>query len=171
MKALIATVFLALAPAAALAQGPVANDTAFGDWRVACRAVTTDQTECRLVQTVTRTSDKSLVVRLIAVPRTDTGVVLVAQMPMGVFLGARPAMRLEGSPEGSEISFAWQRCVKDICEAAVPLTDAQLADMMKAGKVLFGYKAKPADKPLVVRLNVAQLDTGLAAIAPKKSAN
>jgi len=175
----LATLLLALAPAGGFADtaaapaapagtaGGVANDTAFGDWRVACRALGADQTDCRLVQTLTRTADQTLVVRFIAVPRPEGGTVMVAQMPMGAFLAQKPALRMVEPKDSPEQAFTWQRCFKDVCEAAIVLSADEVAAMSKGDKALFGYKIDPKADPIVAPVNMGQLDTGLAAVTPK----
>jgi len=164
MKRLAWIAFLAFGAAPAMAQDAVANNTAFGNWLVTCRAISTDQTECRLVQSLTRTADQSLVVRMIAAPREDGGAVLFAQVPLGVYLGAQPGMDEVGATDGVSRPFVWQRCVKEVCEAARVLSAQEIADMTAAGKILFGYKPTANDDPLIVQIDTSQFAAGIDAI-------
>lgn len=147
------------------AQG-VANNTAFGDWIVRCEAVTSTQTSCRAVQLLTRTEDQSLVARLIAVPNVDGGAIFLAQAPIGVFLPARPVLRGEGEDASNQAELTWQRCLGEICEAALGLTAEALRNLSAKGKVLFGYRMQRNSEPVVVRIDVSRLAEAIEAIGP-----
>lgn len=165
MKRFAAVALLALGSGPLQAAGEGADGTAFGDWLVTCREAAGGGQECRMVQKLTRSDDRSLVVRFIAVPGPDGGAGLLAQVPMGVHLPAQPALRLAEPETAPSRPFVWQRCMGDVCEAGRMLSAAEVAELSAAGAFLFGYKLTRDGAPLVVQVSAAQLGAGLAAIS------
>ena len=161
----------ATAPGAGAAQD-VANNATFGDWVVNCVAVKTRQTTCRLVHTLTRTDEGSLIVRLVGMPAEDGSAVLFAQVPMGVYLPGSGVFRPEaadGSDAGAaaaQTQMIWQRCLGEVCEAAVALPEETLATFTETGSILFGYRMNPDAEPIIVRVDVSRFAEGMAAITP-----
>ena len=143
----------------------VANNTTFGNWIVRCDAVTTTQTSCRLVQTMSRTSDKSLVVRFVVLPAANGSALFLAQVPMGVYLPAAAVVRWVNSPEGEQKKMTWQRCMGEICEAALAISPSDLANFTKAGDILFGYRMQVREDPTIVKVDVSRLSEAVSALA------
>ena len=143
----------------------VAENAAFGDWIVRCEATPTNENRCRLTQTMTRTSDKSLVVRFIAFPGKDEQSVIVAHVPIGAYLPASPVISRLETGNRDQQNFTWQRCMGDICEAATAISAQELATYKTAKNVVFGYRMNQGDDPIVVRVDVSRLEEGLNAIA------
>lgn len=158
LRSILSALILAALPLTAVAQETsgedIAVNTRFGAWTVACQAVTTTRNVCRLVQEQVLTETGTLVVRLISQPLEDGGAVLLAQVPMGVWLPGGAVWRLEqyGEPEQNEM--IWQRCFGDVCEAVQVLDAATIEAMQAAGNMLFGYSADPGADPVVVRVGL-----------------
>lgn len=161
-------VFSALMAASpALAQDKpedVANNTQFGDWTVTCQAVTVARNICRLVQEQKMRDTKTLVARLIAFPAENDGAVLLAQVPMGVYLPGGAVFRLEGDDEEPQQEMIWQRCLGDVCEAALALDSEMLGKMTKAGAILFGYRGDVSSEPIITRVSLEKFGEGLNAL-------
>lgn len=148
---------------------PVANNSTFGDWIVTCQAVTTRDTACRLVQEQSLTDTQQLVARFIALPAEDDAAVLLAQVPMGVYLPGGAVYRIAGNEELEQRSMVWQRCLGQLCEAAIQL-DAEEIDMMAEGEaILFGYRMDAGAEPIILRVDTAAFADGVAAIRPQLS--
>lgn len=154
---------MALSGAQAQAQD-VANNTAFGDWIVNCEAVTVSQTACRLVQVLSNSADDSLVVRLIALPGAEDTVVMLAQVPMGVYLPGGVVFRPEGTEDAEQSEMVWQRCLGQLCEAAIALTPDYLDAFTQSGAILLGYRMTLEGQPLIVRVDVSRFAEAVDAI-------
>jgi invasion protein IalB len=141
----------------------VANGTAFGDWVIACEAVSVRETVCRLVQTLTLVDQETLVANFVAVP-TEGGAILVAQLPMGVYLPGGAVYRFAGNEQAEQRSMIWQSCQGQVCEAAAPLDTEELALIDEAGRLLFGYRMGPDSEPIVLDMDVSELSDGIAAL-------
>lgn len=146
----------------------LANGTTFGDWLVACEAISVRDTACRLVQTLTLTDGQTLVSNFITVPSED-GAILIAQVPMGVYLPGGAVYRFAGDEDAEQREMIWQSCQGQVCEAAAPLDTEELAAMDAAGKLLFGYRIRPDADPVVVEVDVTELSEGLDALRAARS--
>ncbi|MFO6464305.1 invasion associated locus B family protein [Jannaschia sp. KMU-145] len=142
----------------------VANNTLFGDWLVTCEAVTVARNVCRLVQEQKLRQGDALVARLIAFPTEDGGAVLLAQVPIGVYLPGGAVFRPEDDAEADQIEMVWQRCLGDVCEAAQALDAAALEALDASGAILFGYRADVNSNPIVTRVDMTDFKTGLDAL-------
>lgn len=141
----------------------VANGTRFGDWMVACEAVSTRSTVCHLTQELTRRDTGELVVRMVAMPVED-GTVLLAQVPMGVYLPGGAVFRIAEDEEESQREMIWQRCLGALCEAAYPVTEEELTTLTAGGSILFGYRMDLAAEPIVVSLDMSSFADGINAL-------
>lgn len=142
----------------------IANNTAFGDWVVQCEAVTTSRNVCRIVQELTRVDSKDLVVRFIALPAADDTAILLAQVPIGVYLPGGAVYRLEGKDDEEQREMIWQRCLGDLCEAALSITADEMAKFTEAGGILFGYRPDIEAEPVIVRAEVARFGEAVGAL-------
>lgn len=131
------------------------NNSAFGDWVFTCEAITARRTVCRLVQELTLRDSGQLVARFIATPVED-GRILIAQVPMGVYLPAGAVYRFAGQDDIAQREMIWQRCLGQICEAAVPLDDDEMALFGQAETILFGFRMDPGEEPVVVSVDVSR---------------
>ncbi len=169
---------LALSPFAATAQNDtaaqnetttaeksvdIANNTAFGDWIVNCEAITAKRTSCRLVQEQTLRKTGELVARFIALPVID-GAILLAQVPMDVYLPGGAVYRFGGNEEVEQREMIWQRYAKDVCEAAAPLDEAELAIFAKEDTMLFGFRPNADAEPVVLSVDISQFAEALKAL-------
>jgi len=127
--------------------------------------VTSARTQCRLVQSITRTDDKSLVVKFVAMPAADGQALMVAQVPIGVWLPAGAVFRPEDQTEAEQKKMIWQKCLGQICEAAIGLTPADLAGFTAAKGILFGYRMDRTTDPIIIRVDVSRMEEALKALA------
>lgn len=169
MRKTILTAFAALSLAtSSLAQETetpeVANNTLFGDWIVTCQAVTVTRNICRLMQEQKLRDSDTLVTRLIAFPAEEGGAVLLAQVPMGVYLPGGAVFRQESDAEAEQKEMIWQRCLGDICEAALALNAEELAEIAEGGAILFGYRGDIASEPIITRVDMTRFGEGLEAL-------
>ncbi len=170
MKRLLATLLVAATMAmtgTVGAQAPKVGDK-FGDWNFNCRAVGQDTTVCGLYQIVLweTESGKSPIMNLTIRRFDDTKTktrrtVLAALMPLGIFLPAGVAARID---KGEQFALVPQTCSKNGCEAAVVLNDKTLATL-KAGKELFvGFQVGLGGKVVTVSVSLAGITKGLTAL-------
>lgn len=138
----------------------IANNTAFGDWIIVCEAVTIRQTVCRLVQELSLRDSDRMLARFIALPVED-GAILVAQLPMGVYLPGGAVFRFSEMDEEPQREMIWQRCFGDVCEAAIPLPDEELAIFARAEAMLFGFRMDADAEPIVLRVDVSRFAEAL----------
>lgn len=163
---------------AATPQNEVANNTAFGDWVVQCEAVTVSRTVCRLVQELTRTDDNALVVRFIALPTAEEDAILLAQVPIGAYLPGGAVYRLDNldtdavDPDpAAQREMIWQRCLGDLCEAAIAVSTQEMAAFTTEGGILFGYRPDVAADPVIVRADVSRFAEAINAIRRSEAQN
>ena len=179
VRTLLAACAIGLSAAGAMAQtdGPVAggppqapegitadeiaNNTAFGDWVIVCEAVTIRRTVCRLIQELSLRDSDRMLARFIALP-VDDGAILVAQLPMGVYLPGGAVFRFAGMDEEPQREMIWQRCFGDVCEAAIPLPQAELAVFARAEAMLFGFRMDADAEPIVLRVDVSRFAEALS---------
>ncbi|WP_417249514.1 invasion associated locus B family protein [Celeribacter sp.] len=145
----------------------IANNTAFGDWVVSCQAVTVKNTVCRLVQEQRVANSNQLLARFIAIPAED-GAVLIAQVPMGVYLPGGAVYRFEGKDDLEQRDMVWQTCLNGVCEAAAPLSEDELKLFGENAAILFGYKPTADGEPMVLRVNVEEFNTALELLKEAK---
>lgn len=156
---------------ATVPQTEIANNTAFGDWVVQCEAVTVSRTICRLVQELTRTDDNALVVRFIALPTGEGDAILLAQVPIGAYLPGGAVYRLDNldaaaaEPDPAEQrEMIWQRCLGDLCEAAIAVSGPEMEAFTAEGGILFGYRPDVGADPVIVRADVSRFAEAISAI-------
>lgn len=142
----------------------VANNSAFGDWIVTCEAVTVSRTSCRLIQELTLRETNSLVARFIAFPAADGTAVLLAQVPMGVYLPGGAVYRFANDEDAEQREMIWQRCLGDVCEAAIALSVEELASFADAQTLLFGYRADVQSEPIITSVDVSEFSAGIDTI-------
>jgi invasion protein IalB len=155
---------LALSPLSASAQDETApaeesvdviNNTAFGDWIVNCEAITVKRTACRLVQEQSLRDSGELVARFIALPVVD-GAILLAQVPMGVYLPGGAVYRFAGNDDIEQREMIWQRCAQDVCEAAAPLDEDELALFAQEDTMLFGFRPNADSEAVVLSVDLSE---------------
>ena len=156
MNAPLKAALMALALSMPASLGAQEERETFGDWVLVCDG---DQ-PCRLIQQQTERESGALAVRLIAI-KVDGGAVLAAQVPMGVHLPSGAVYRFE-NPEGEpQRQMIWQRCMEDICEAAIQLDERELELLGQNDSLLFAYRMMPQDEPLVMRVSLDGFQEGL----------
>jgi len=139
-------------------------NTLFGDWAIRCDAVTVTRNICRLMQEQVLRTDNTLVVRMMGLPAAEDGAVMLAQVPMGIYLPGGAVFRLENDAEAEQVEMIWQRCFAQVCEAAIALTAEQVDMYDTGGSILFGYRTGPEAEPIVTRVNMENFSAGIAAL-------
>ncbi len=179
---LMATLTLAMTPLSGMAQdstsatdveteaaiSDVANNSSFGDWVISCDAVTVRRTVCRLIQEQSMRESGELVARFVAVPVAD-GVILLAQVPMGVYLPGGAVYRIAGRDDLEQREMIWQRCAADVCEAAAPVDDAELALFAEAESLLFGFRPTAESDPVILNVDISEFATAVQLIRESNS--
>jgi invasion protein IalB len=148
----------------AAAATEIANNTAFGDWVVQCEAISVSRNICRIVQELTLVDSDELVVRFIALPAADGTAILLAQVPIGVYLPGGAVYRLADREEDPQREMIWQRCLGDLCEAALQIEPDELANFTASGAILFGYRPDIEAEPVIVRADMARFAEAIEAI-------
>lgn len=167
MRGLMTAVFMLWAGMAFAQDTEIGNGSTFGSWEVVCDAVTTQRVSCRLVQTQTLTETGELVVRMLVYPQPEGGALLIAQVPIGIYLPGGAVYRSEASEDAPVTGLVWQRCLGEICEAALALDAAKVGELVASDAILFAYQVNPGEDRRVVRVDLAEFEAGLAAIQPK----
>lgn len=141
----------------------IRNGQQIGDWVVNCDAVTVRQTVCRLVQEQSLRDGGELVARFIAVPVVD-GAILLAQVPMGVYLPGGAVYRFGDNETEEQRDMIWQSCSGEVCEAAAPLDEEELALFAEHSDILFGFRRAAEDDPVVLRVNIEGFAEAIASL-------
>lgn len=156
---------LLLTPGDAPAGAEVLNNTLFGDWLVTCEAITVSRVACSIVQQLSIADSDRLIVRMVAVPQDDDTAVLLAQVPIGAYLPGGAVYRFDGDDDGEQRSMVWQRCLGQLCEAAIQLDAEELAQFEAHDTLLFGYRPDIQAEPIIVGLDISEFNAGLSAIS------
>lgn len=141
----------------------LANNTAFGDWVVSCQAATVQRNICQLVQVQTLRETGQMLARFVALPVED-GAILLAQMPMGVYLPGGAVYRFAENEELEQREMIWQRCLGEVCEAAAPLDDDELALFGAHDAILVGFRMSAEDEPIILNVDISQFNEALTAL-------
>ena len=156
MKHVLLATGLALALNAPL-PGTAQEAQPFGDWVLVCDG----GQPCRMVQQQTVIETGALAVRLIAV-KTSDGAILAAQVPMGVHLPSGAVYRLRTPEDAPQREMIWQRCMSDVCEAALPLDADELALFSQNDALLFAYRMSPNEEARIIQVSLNGFEDGLA---------
>lgn len=156
------------ATAETVATTEVANNTAFGDWVVQCEAISVSRNICRIVQELTTVDGNNLVVRFIALPAAEGTAILLAQVPIGVYLPGGAVYRLAEREDDPQREMIWQRCLGELCEAALQIEAAEMQAFAEAGAILFGYRPDIEAEPVIVQADMSRFGEAIEAI---RSAN
>ncbi len=111
------------------------------------------KTACSLVQEQRMKEGGQLVARFVAVPVSD-GAILLAQVPMGVYLPGGAVYRFADNEEIAQREMIWQRCAENVCEAAAPLDEAELALFAEEEALLFGFRPTAESEPVILRVDI-----------------
>ena len=164
--ALLAAPVLAQEEEGAAAAGPVANGTAFGDWRVACQAVAVGRTVCVLAQRIVARETGALVgevtLRPAQGPEGAEALLMTLTVPTGLALRARPAYRIP--PAEEERALDWETCGPRLCRAVRALGAEEVGALRAATSARVGYRPLRAEGPVVFDLSLRGVTAGLAAL-------
>lgn len=164
LKSVVTVIAMSIATTGGAFAQDVANNTPFGDWLVSCEAVSVSQTFCQLVQQQSVRDTNELAGRFAAFPAQNGGAVLLAQVPIGVYLPGGAVFRLDDNDATPQREMVWQRCLGPICEAAILLDEATVSEMGSSGAMLFGYRMDSDAEPIVLRVNLSRFGEGLDAL-------
>ena len=131
------------------------NNAQFGDWVVTCEAATVQRNVCRLEQEQSLRESGQFVARFIAVPVAD-GAILLAQTPMGSYLPGGAVYRFASDESIKQREMIWQRCLGNICEAAAPLDQEELALFAESEALLFGFRMAADADPIILRVDISR---------------
>tara|TARA_R110002096_G_C14660778_1_gene727809 strand:- start:19147 stop:19692 length:546 start_codon:yes stop_codon:yes gene_type:complete len=145
----------------------VANNSRFGDWIVACEAITVSKNVCRLMQELTLTENNALVARFITFAGKEGDAILLAQVPIGVFLPGGAVYRIAEDDTLEQREMIWQRCLGELCEAAINLSAEEIELFGEKGAILFGYRSDANAEPIIVRVDTSEFPAAVAAITDK----
>jgi invasion protein IalB len=154
----VAALVLSLGAMPALAE-KLTNGARFGEWTLVCEAVAVNETTCVLSQRLVR-PDGALLVDMLAIPMNETGW-LIARVPVGVHFPGGFVLRPEEAED--QVSFVWQACSPELCEAMVDLSGAA-SPLLDGGTALAAYRPDIASDPLVFRVSLEGLRAGLQAM-------
>jgi len=157
---------IAAEPAASVSD--VANNSQFGDWLVQCEAITVSRNACSIVQELTLSENNALVARFVALSAEGGAAILLAQLPIGVYLPGGAVYRLADNEEEEQREMIWQRCLGDLCEAAVSLSAEEVGKFEESEAILFGYRAAADSDPIVVRVDTSSFAQAMTAITAKE---
>ena len=145
---------------------PVRQGDRFGDWTLACEAQGPSRTRCAAVQELTLEDGAARILRLTLGRLGARGeMALVALLPLGVYLPAGVALKVDG---GRQIAMRMQTCARAGCEAALRVDDALMA-ALKRGRTLFvGFKGGPATGTVTVPASLDGISRAIAAIDLKR---
>lgn len=163
LAAMIAAPALAQEADTAATDTDLANNTAFGDWVVSCQAATVRRNICQLVQVQTMRDTGQMIARFVALPVED-GAILLAQMPMGVYLPGGAVYRFAENEDLEQREMIWQRCMGEVCEAAAPLDDAELALFAEHDSILVGFRMSAESEPIILGVDISQFNEALDAL-------
>ncbi|SHM06879.1 Invasion protein IalB, involved in pathogenesis [Roseovarius litoreus] len=151
--------------AAQTATEEMRNGQMVGDWVVVCEAVTISQNQCRMVQEQSLRETGEMIARFIAVPVSD-GAILLAQVPMGVYLPGGAVYRFSGKDEIEQRNMIWQRCADTVCEAAAPLSEEELALFAESEALLFGFRETSDGDPVVLSVGIEGFAEAIEKLRP-----
>lgn len=140
------------------------NNTVFGDWVVSCQAVTVRRSVCTLVHEQSLRDSGEVLLRMIAAPVED-GAILLAQVPMGVYLPGGAIYRFADRDDQEQREMIWQRCAGAICEAAASLDAEELALFAEESAILFGYRMSPEAEPIILRVSIDQFADAISELS------
>ncbi len=144
------------------------NGTQFGGWTVSCEALAVNETVCVLSQRLVRAGDGGLLADLLAFISADEPAAWVAaRLPNGVFFPSGFSLRADDADTESEriVSFEWQSCSPEICEALVQLSPDTARDFDVLEDWVAAYRPAIDADPLVFRMDPSGLEEGLSALA------
>jgi len=149
------------------ADAPKVGDK-FGDWIFACKALGPEKTVCAIVQNIDYQTEQvqkrllTLTVRRLQSPESKTSkTILLARLPLGIFLPSGVAARID---ETEQFPMFVQTCSQMGCEAVVEL-DKQKLRGMKAGKKLFiGFKVQANSKVVTIPASLIGFSKGIAVL-------
>ncbi|MCX7561581.1 invasion associated locus B family protein [Sulfitobacter sp. F26204] len=150
------------------AAATVTNGQKFGAWTVACVAVAVGKTNCTLTQRILRATDSAFVADIIATRNDKDETYLIARVPVGVFLPNGFAMReAENQDEKAVMSFTWQACNRDFCEALLQV-DTEKATALSAqdNEMVAAFRPNAQSDPFLFKLSLNGMASGLDAIRP-----
>lgn len=142
----------------------IANNSAFGNWLLNCEAITTADVRCRLVQLLSRAEDNALIVQFIVLAAGDGTHLLLAQTPIGVYLPGGAVYRFADNEDVEQREMIWQRCIGDICEAAIRIDEAERALFAEHDTLLFGFRVDVETDPIIVGVDISEFENALKAL-------
>lgn len=142
----------------------IENGATFGGWTVSCEALAVNETLCVLSQRLVRTGGNTILADFVAFNNDDEpGAWLVARVPNGVYFPSGFVLGVEG--EDTQVSFQWQNCSAESCEALLPLAPEHLDAFEAQSPWVAGYRPGVTEEALAFRVSPEGLEDGLTALA------
>ena len=162
-----------LMPNAAPAQtepARVPNGAKFGAWTVQCQAPAVGESQCFLQQDLRRAEDQAFVATLVAFWGTGeepAPSMMIARVPNGAFLPA--GFGLKPDEESAPVSFVWQQCGRDLCEAAAAIPRETMQTLAQSDGVIGGFRPQRGAQDLLFQVDMTGLVAGMDALNPDAS--
>lgn len=89
---------------------------------------------------------------------------LLAQTPIGVYLPGGAVYRFADNEDVEQREMIWQRCIGDICEAAIRIDEAERALFAEHDTLLFGFRVDVETDPIIVGVDISEFENALKAL-------
>ena len=162
----VAGLALALLTGASLTLTPTRAQTQvgekIGDWTFQCQAISAKETICAITQVFanqeTRQRVLALTIRTLGIEKK---LMLVANAPLGIYL---PELIVATIDDGAQLTFAWQTCTQQGCEATAEINDESRAAMKAGTRMQIAFKAQASSNPVTFNASLKGVIEGLIEI-------
>ncbi|MEJ1376490.1 MAG: invasion associated locus B family protein [Candidatus Sedimenticola sp. (ex Thyasira tokunagai)] len=162
---LIYLLFLSMLFGAAHAVAGPEPGKQFGNWLHECESGSEEKRICALTHTVHSTDSKGVILKLtIRKLGSEQTPVLVALVPLGIYLPAGVVAMVDSSPQ---FPLVVQRCTVQGCEAFSPLDPKQLWRLKAGKRLLIGFKARRGPSTVTLPVSLSGVSDGLQAMGWK----
>ena len=133
-----------------------------GDWTFQCQAISAKETICAIAQVFgnqqTRQPVLVLTIRSLGIEKK---LMLFARVPLGIYL---PEPIVATIDDGPQLTFSWQRCTQQDCEAAAEINDENRAAMKAGNRMQIAFKAQAGGDPVTFNASLNGVTQGLIEI-------
>lgn len=158
--ALVLLTGASLTPTPTRAQTQVGEE--IGDWTFQCQAISGKETICAITQVfVNQQNRQPVLVLTIRTLGIEKKLMLVANAPLGIYL---PEPIVATIDDGPQLTFAWQRCTQQGCEASAEINDESRAAMKAGTRMKIAFKANAGGDPVTFDGSLNGITRGLKEI-------
>ncbi len=133
-----------------------------GDWTFQCQAISAKETICAIAQVFanqqTRQPVLVLTIRALGIEKK---LMLFARAPLGIYL---PEPIVATIDDGPQLTFAWQVCSQQGCEASAEINDESRAAMKAGNRMQIAFKAQAGSDPVTFNASLKGVTQGLVEI-------